>query len=115
MLELDSITLMDETPAKINSLSGSDTIAIQDTLRFIITDFGGNIPSSRISVTYEKNRINSFRLSNDTLYIPFEKQAALQNWSYKLITLIVHDASYNPTRKTFYLRPNVTFPEVFSE
>ena len=115
VLELDSITLMDETPAKINSLSGSDTIAIQDTLRFIITDFGGNIPSSRISVTYEKNRINSFRLSNDTLYIPFEKQAALQNWSYKLITLIVHDASYNPTRKTFYLRPNVTFPEVFSE
>ena len=115
VLELDSITLLDEVPPRIKSVSGSDTIDIQDTLRFILTDFGGNIPSSRISISYEKNRITKFTFSNDTLYIPFDKQASLQNWSYKLITLIAHDASNNPTRKTFYLRPNVTFPEVFSE
>ena len=115
VLELDSITLLDETSPKIQSISGSDTIAIQDTLRFIVTDFGGNIPASRISVSYENNHITPITLSNDTLYVPFKKQASLQNWSHKLITLVVHDASNNPARKTFYLRPNVTLPEVFSE
>jgi hypothetical protein len=39
----------------------------------------------------------------------------MQSWSYKPITVVVFDASYNRNKRTFYLRPNATFPEVFSE
>ena len=75
---------------------------------------GGDIPTSKIHIFYENDYLYDFKLSNDTLYVPFTKEAAMQSWSYKPITVVVFDASYNRSKRTFYLRPNATFPEVFS-
>lgn len=115
VLELDTIVLKDEVPPRIAAPWNHDTINIADTLRFTIVDLGGDIPTSKIHVFYENDYIYDFKLSNDTLLVPFTKQAAAQTWSYKPITIVAIDASYNRGKKTFYLRPNSTLPEVFSE
>lgn len=115
ILELDTIVLNDEIPPRISTFRNRDTINIIDTLRFFIEDLGGDIPTSKIHIFYENDYLYDFKLSNDTLYVPFTKEAAMQSWSYKPITVVVFDASYNRSKRTFYLRPNATFPEVFSE
>lgn len=115
ILELDTIVLNDDTPPRISTFRNRDTINIIDTLRFFIEDLGGDIPTSKIHIFYENDYLYDFKLSNDTLYVPFTKEAAMQSWSYKPITVVVFDASYNRSKRTFYLRPNATFPEVFSE
>lgn len=115
VLELDTIVLKDEVPPRITGPKNRDTIDIADTLRFTIEDLGGDISTSKIHVFYENDYIYDFKLSNDTLSVPFTKEAAVQTWSYKPITVVAIDASYNRAKKTFYLRPNATLPEVFSE
>ena len=115
ILELDSITLLDATSPKIQSLTGSDSLDISDTLRFIVSDNGGEISPSRIKIQFENENITTFTWSNDTLYVPFEKEASAQTWSYKLIRLSVFDASYNQAKKIFYLCPNTAFWEVFDD
>jgi hypothetical protein len=115
VLELDTIILKDEIPPRIASPWNRDTINIADTLRFIVEDLGGDIPTSKIHIFYENDYLYDFKLSNDTLYVPFTKEAAVQSWTYKPITVVAFDASYNRNKKTFYLRPNSTLPEVFSE
>ena len=115
VLELDSIILQDEIPPQIYGRWNRDTIDIADTLIFIVVDHGGELTTSKIHVYFENDYINNIQFSNDTLYVPFTKEVSTQSWSYKLITVIAVDQSYNRNRKSFYLRPNSTLPEVFSE
>lgn len=115
VLELDSIILTDKIPPRIQAIPQSDSLDIQDTLRFYIYDWGGDISPSKISVSYEnKNRQDIF-FSNDTLYVPFVKEAAAQNWTCKLITVSAADPSNNRMKQTFYLRPNADLWEVIDE
>lgn len=115
VLEMDSIILQDKIPPRIEPPWNRDTITISDTLHFIVADLGGDISPSKISVFFENDYIRNFKLSGDTLYVPFTEHASKQTWSIKLITITAIDASYNRAKKTFYLRPNSTLPEVFSE
>ena len=115
VLAMDSIILYDYQPPRIKTPSNRDTIRIADTLLFLIEDLGGDLSESKINIRFENETIEDFKLSNDSLYVPFTKYASVQSWSYKLITISATDASYNKGRKTFYLRPNTTLPEVFSE
>ena len=114
VLELDSIILLDRTLPRIQSPTETDTIDIADTLRIIVYDNGGVIPASKISVYYE-NKNRDFIYSNDTLYIPFEKEASAQNWSPKIMTVTAADPSNNRVKQIFYLRPNASLSEVFDE
>ena len=113
--QLDTITLVDEIPPRIQSISDSDTLDISDTLRFIVFDQGGPLSSSKINISYENRNLQDFTLSKDTLYVPFNKEASAQNWTTKFITVSVTDPSLNTAKHIFYLRPNSTLPEVFSE
>ena len=115
VLELDSIILTDKIPPRIQAIPQSDTLDIQDTLRFYIYDWGGAISPSKISVSYENQIRQDIFFSNDTLYVPFTKEAASQNWSYKLISVTALDPSNNRMKQIFYLRPNTTLQEVFDE
>lgn len=115
ILELDSIILRDITPPRIQTLTGSDTLDLSDTLRFIVYDLGGPIPESKISVYYENQYLENVTLSKDTLYIPFIKEASAQNWTCKFILINITDASNNKLKQSFYLRPNTTLSEVFGE
>ncbi|MBR5411567.1 MAG: hypothetical protein IK114_00790 [Fibrobacter sp.] len=113
--QLDTITLADEIPPRIQSLSGNDTLDISDTLRFIVFDHGGPILPAKITISYENKNLSDFTLSKDTLYVPFNQKATAQNWTTKFISVSVTDPSYNSAKHVFYLRPNATPPEVFSE
>ena len=113
--QLDTITLVDEIPPRIQSISDSDTLDISDTLRFIVFDQGGSLSSSKINISYENRNLQDFTLSKDTLYVPFNKEASAQNWTTKFITVSATDPSNNSAKHIFYLRPNATLPEVFSE
>lgn len=115
VLELDSIILTDNVAPRIQAVPQSDTLDFQDTLRFYIYDLGGTISQSKISVSYENQIRQDIFFANDTLYVPFTKEAASQNWSHKLISVAVADPSNNKKKLTFYLRPNATLPEVFNE
>ena len=115
MSQLDTITLVDEIPPRIQSISDRDTLDISDTLRFIVFDQGGPLSSSKINISYENRNLQDFTLSKDTLYVPFNKEASAQNWTTKFITVSVTDPSLNTAKHIFYLRPNSTLPEVFSE
>lgn len=113
--QLDTITLVDDIPPRIQSMSENDTLDISDTLRFIVFDQGGPLSTSKINISYENKNLQDFALSKDTLYVPFNKEASAQNWTTKFITVSVTDPSLNTAKHIFYLRPNSTLPEVFSE
>lgn len=115
VLELDSIILQDKIPPIIQSLDGSDTLDYSDTLHFIVYDHGGPIPTTKINVYFEGDYVPDFTLSNDTLRVPFAKESSGQNWASKMIFVGAVDQSNNKVWKTFYLRPNATLPEVFSD
>ena len=78
-----------------------------ETIRKCIASWGRYFPEYEIRLW----DMGSFDFDS----VPFTKEAAMQSWSYKPITVVVFDASYNRSKRTFYLRPNATFPEVFSE
>ena len=115
VLELDSIILLDQILPRIQTLNQSDSLDYSDTLRFIVYDNGGGVATEKISVYYEGESIQGLTLSKDTLYVPFAKESAAQNWAYKMIYVSATDMSNNKSRKAFYLRPNANLPEVFSE
>ena len=115
VLELDSIILQDRIPPRIQALNGSDTLDYADTLHFIVYDHGGPIPTTKINVYFEGEYVPNFTLSNDTLHVPFVKESAGQNWTSKMIFVGAVDQSNNKVWKTFYLRPNATLTEVFSD
>lgn len=111
--ELDSLVLDDVTAPTIASVSGKDTIALADTLRFTLHDGGGEIRPSKVNLLFDGKNLQDFALANDTLKIPFD--TGVQNWSYKLLSINVIDNSGNRSGKTFYLKPNTTLSEVFGE
>ena len=113
--QLDTITLVDGILPRIRSISGNDTLDISDTLRFLVFDKGGSISTPMIHVSYENRDLQDLILLKDTLYVPFNKEASAQNWTTKFITVSVTDPSNNSSKHIFYLRPNATLPEVFSE
>ena len=67
------------------------------------------------SLVFEGEYVPNFTLSNDTLHVPFVKESAGQNWTSKMIFVGAVDQSNNKVWKTFYLRPNATLTEVFSD
>ncbi|PWJ66309.1 hypothetical protein SAMN05720473_10244 [Fibrobacter sp. UWB15] len=115
VLELDSIILQDKIPPRIQSLNGSDTLDYSDTLYFIVYDYGGPISTSKINIYFEGEYVPNFTLLNDTLHVPFNKKSANQNWASKMIFVEAIDQSNNKVWKTFYLRPNASLAEVFSD
>lgn len=115
VIELDSILLMDFTEPTIESISAKDTLDITDTLRFIVHDLGAGISLAKTNVLFDEVLIHNLSLQGDTLLVPFEENSRIKTWTLKFITVATADFSNNRAKKTFYLRPNSTLPEVFSE
>lgn len=108
VLELDTIKLVDETEPYIRTLEGdADTVAMADTLKFSIIDFGGKIQLSKTSVRLEENIIQNISLAGDTLVVPMGN--ATSSWTYRILTVISIDLSGNKAKRSFYVKPNKTF------
>lgn len=115
VIELDSILLTDFTAPTIESISATDTLDITDTLRFIVHDLGAGISLAKTNVLFDDALIHNLSLQEDTLLVPFEENSSIKTWTVKFITIATADLSNNRIKKTFYLRPNSTLPEVFSD
>jgi hypothetical protein len=113
--ELDSILLMDFTAPTIESITAKDTIDFADTLRFLLRDLGGGTSIAKTSVIYDDELIHDLSLQGDTLLVPFAERAGVKIWTFKFITITTADFCNNRTKKIFYLRPNSTLTEVFSD
>lgn len=111
--EIPSITFYDSIPPTIESLTSSDTLDIADTLHFKVYDGGGTLQLSKIRAMLDSHTLTGLSLSHDTLAIPLDPSALY--WSYRIIAITLADNSENKTQRKFYLRPNATLPEVFSE
>ena len=111
--ELDTISLMDFTPPTITSISAKDTINILDTLKFFVRDFGSGVAATKTNVYFDNKQLDNIVQEGDTLFVPFASQ--IKTWTYKFITITATDYSNNKAKKSFYLRPNSSLPEVFSD
>lgn len=111
--DLGTIFLEDTIPPSIQHIDSLDTLTIADTLRFIISDGGGNLTPSRISAKLETKTVTGTVFSGDTLSVPLPE---LNNsWTYRLLTIIALDQSGNKTSRTFYVRPSKTLDEVLND
>lgn len=113
VLFLDTLTFIDSIAPTLKTLDDRDTLDFADTLKFFVTDGGGEIPSSKCKAQLEKQLIISAQLKGDTLYVPVPELKT--SWTYRLLTVTVYDQSGNKTQKTFYVAPGTDFSEVFDD
>jgi hypothetical protein len=102
VLVLDSITLTDSIPPIISNLnSSSDTIPIQDSLSFSITDGGIPLTKNNIQVYFDSQLFISWSFSNSVISISIPKEK--QNDFLHLLSFKITDFSSNVNKKTYYL------------
>ena len=110
VLSLDTVVLNDVVLPRIASVTGRDTLAPEDTLKFLVTDGGSGIDLSRTAVHLDGILVNKITLSNDTLCVPVSIPET--SWTKKILVVSTHDLSGNESRKTFYVLPKTTLTEV---
>ena len=115
IFDLDTILMQDFTPPTITSQFYLDTLYIAETLKFIIRDLGSGVSTTKTSAIFDNETISDAFMKGDTLFVPFAEKAKIKTWTYKLITIVATDYSNNKAKKNFYLRPNSTLVEVFSD
>ena len=111
VLSLDTVVLNDRGVPRIASITGRDTLAPEDTLKFLVTDGGSGIDLSRTIARLDGISVNQMTLSNDTLSVPVSIPEA--SWTKKILVISTHDLSGNEFHKSFYVLPKTTLVEVF--
>ena len=113
VLSLDTVILNDRVLPRISSVTGLDTLAPEDTLKFLLTDGGSGIDLSRTVVRLDGILIKEITLSNDTLCVPVSIPEV--SWTKKILVISAQDFSGNESFKPFYVLPKTTLAEVFSD
>lgn len=101
---LDTLVLKDTT-APVLHFHGltADTIAISDSLSFLMIEKGLPLNKNNIQVYFDSKAYNSWLLNDSliTVYIPKEKQTSF----WHLLSFTIIDMSSNSFKHTFYLSP----------
>lgn len=110
---IEGLKLTDETKPSIASISGLDTLDFADTLKFIIKDGGGSLPSPNITASLESKTITNKFFRDSVLTVILDETE--KSWAYRILTVTATDESGNKSSKSFYIKPSTLWFDTNSD
>ena len=105
VLNAQSLYLNDVFPPSITSTLSKDTMALADTLYFIVKDNGDHLTIDDINITFDGKTItDGVTLNNDTLTVPLKGFS--KSTIFRILTITGVDLSSNTAKKFFYITPS---------
>lgn len=106
----ETIYLNDIAPPTIRAIPSGDTLDFLDTLRFFVKDGGTNLSSNDIQINFNSKRVlEGASFQKDTLAIALKDFS--ETVAYRLLTITATDLSGNKNKRTFYIKPALSWFE----
>lgn len=110
----ETLHLTDIVPPAIWSVPTADTLDFVDTLRFFVKDGGTELTLNNVQLNFDGKRItDGISFNNDTL--TFVLRDFPESVTYRLLSLSATDLSGNTNKRSFYVKPTLSWFECNSD